>query len=375
MKTLIFTFVLSLALVVTSSFATVRTCSNNSLLPAQFSSLQSAVDASASGDSIYVMGSATSYGTVSIGKRVVIIGNGLNPYGVTKPKSVVDYVNIHSPSDGAADGLTLVGLTIVNDLRLGTTDGNTKSAYGVNGVAVSRCAINAINARSANTSTDPTTPYSDLIVLQSIIYGMVNQDNFNSISCSNTNFIGSTMLFGGFATGAYLYNNCNFLFTSNGSGLGYYYGTLSYTLIQNSVIVKSAQGNFNSCIFRNCITYQNINNNIASSGVVLDNCLINQDPKFVLVPGYGTGWFNSSPLSQIFDITYCNLGYQAGSPGLNAGLDGTNIGPSGGANSFNYLKQDAATLPRMVDVSILSGQTLPQTGGNISVRIKAKKQD
>src|SRR5712671_2247424 len=61
-------------------FATVRTVSNNPLTLAQYNTIQAAVNASVSGDTIYVQGSTTHYAGFTIqDKRLTIIGPGWSP--------------------------------------------------------------------------------------------------------------------------------------------------------------------------------------------------------------------------------------------------------------------------------------------------------
>src|SRR5258705_1145877 len=61
-------------------YATVRTVSNVPSTLAQYNTIQAAVDASASGDTIYVQGSPTHYaGFTILNKRLTIIGPGWSP--------------------------------------------------------------------------------------------------------------------------------------------------------------------------------------------------------------------------------------------------------------------------------------------------------
>jgi hypothetical protein len=55
------------------------TCSNDPATPAQYTSLQAAIDAANEGDTILVSGSITSYGIVELWKRVTVFGPGYNP--------------------------------------------------------------------------------------------------------------------------------------------------------------------------------------------------------------------------------------------------------------------------------------------------------
>jgi pectin methylesterase-like acyl-CoA thioesterase len=76
MKT--FTTLLILFCIVSlSAFATIRTVSNDPQNPAQFNTIQAAVNAAVVGDTIYVNASSTTYSeNVSVTKRLVLIGGG-----------------------------------------------------------------------------------------------------------------------------------------------------------------------------------------------------------------------------------------------------------------------------------------------------------
>jgi hypothetical protein len=74
-----FFLILSLSFCV-NVFATVRTVSNNPATLAQFTTIQAAINASGSGDTIYVHGSPTRYAGFTItDKRLTIIGPGFAP--------------------------------------------------------------------------------------------------------------------------------------------------------------------------------------------------------------------------------------------------------------------------------------------------------
>jgi hypothetical protein len=77
--------VMSLAVCV-NSFATIRTVSNNPNTLAQFNTIQAAIDASSSGDTVYVQGSPTQYSGFTIqDKRLTIIGPGWYPLQSFQP--------------------------------------------------------------------------------------------------------------------------------------------------------------------------------------------------------------------------------------------------------------------------------------------------
>jgi hypothetical protein len=93
------------------SQATVRTVNNYITNAAQFSSVQPAITASATNDTIYLHGSPVSYGNFTITKRLVIIGAGynltntINNYTTNVGSITVDTVTVNQ----ALSGLTLQG--------------------------------------------------------------------------------------------------------------------------------------------------------------------------------------------------------------------------------------------------------------------------
>ncbi|MFI5132877.1 MAG: hypothetical protein ACHQEB_01010, partial [Chitinophagales bacterium] len=68
------------SLVIVCANATIRTVSNTPSTLAQFNTIQAAVDASSSGDTVYVHGSPNQYASFAItNKQLVIIGPGWSP--------------------------------------------------------------------------------------------------------------------------------------------------------------------------------------------------------------------------------------------------------------------------------------------------------
>src|SRR5579864_1459109 len=73
--------------------AHVITVSNNAVNAGKYTNLQTAVNAASSGDTIYVSGSPTSYGAITISTpRLTLIGAGYNATGLQyNYSSIVDY--------------------------------------------------------------------------------------------------------------------------------------------------------------------------------------------------------------------------------------------------------------------------------------------
>ena len=113
-----FTFLLAFMLLATlTTKATVWTVSNDANQPAQWSSLQMACDSAYAGDTIYVQGTANSYGAIHVKRKLHLIGAGIKPtgnylYGYPTWISEIhlDTVNFISGSSGSIiEGFTFTG--------------------------------------------------------------------------------------------------------------------------------------------------------------------------------------------------------------------------------------------------------------------------
>lgn len=139
MKTI---FVFALMIVVSQAWATVRTVSNNPSTLGQFNTLQTAIDASADGDTVYVYGSPNTYaGFTVIDKRVTVIGPGWAPdKNLPHTANVSGAVIRNSPAGGSPDGTEFQGLIFVADVYLSR---NQVGGYiPVNNIRVIRCQLN-----------------------------------------------------------------------------------------------------------------------------------------------------------------------------------------------------------------------------------------
>src|SRR5690348_3604854 len=95
MKQYVLTSILALSLAL-NSFATVITVDNNANSPGQYSGLQTAINSAAPGDTLYVSGSVTSYGNVTINRRLTVIGTGYNPLKQMPLVSTVGTITLDS---------------------------------------------------------------------------------------------------------------------------------------------------------------------------------------------------------------------------------------------------------------------------------------
>ncbi len=108
------------AIVVLAAFngnAIIRTVSNVPSTLAQFNTIQAAVDASSSGDTVYVHGSPNNYAAFTItNKQLVIIGPGWSPDKNLPLTAIVLGITITGAASGNTEiqGLVISGSVVVN---------------------------------------------------------------------------------------------------------------------------------------------------------------------------------------------------------------------------------------------------------------------
>ena len=95
-------------IILTAAHATIRVVNNNNPSPGQYSDLQVAINAASAGDTIYVTGSPNLYsGIITISKKLIIIGSGHKPQ---KLNPLVSKCNQLSITDKLASGSQIIGL-------------------------------------------------------------------------------------------------------------------------------------------------------------------------------------------------------------------------------------------------------------------------
>ena len=336
---------ISTLLFITCSFfavgAKVRTVSNNPGSPGQYTSLQTAIDSSSAGDTIYVHGSAITYGSVTIKKRLTLIGTGNKP---NKTNTLVaEVINIQLDSVAGisgASGTRIVGfkLTFVAGYIGGTKNVDIRRNYFVAG------------------STKINITGSGWSLTNNIISaGNVNANNNANLIIQNNIFDNSFPLMSNQAT-VVINNN---IFT--GASTGFALNNIYNALIANNIFTGPSPraANVNNCQFNNNITYQTSADTIPFASNTGSGNLVAKNPLFTNVP---TNTFNYS-----YDYSL-----SAASPGKNAGTDGKDIGVYGGTMPFADLTGTPA-IPQIKSISILN-PVIP-AGDSLQVIIKAKKQN
>ncbi|MFN8208981.1 MAG: hypothetical protein U0T82_16475 [Bacteroidales bacterium] len=327
-----------LLLVMTSPdvFSTILTVSNNSAISAQYSSITAAINAANSGDTLYVHGSGTSYGDVTLRKRLVIIGPGYypaDPSGVPAQFGSF-YLDTLNGVSGAS-GSYFSGLTM--------NSFNSLSGYSgkiTNNITIKRCKIN--NSCYIGYSN---TEVHNWILSESLIY---------NVSYSTNNSLSSGILI----------NNCVMSYSSNvyrtifTNNVVYNVPNFSECNVSNCIFISSAGNNssvfstFDNNLFSSAINFTNANNTFAPA----NQATTNSDPQFA--GGTATGY-----------LTINDYHLQSGSAGHNAGTDGKDLGVYGGPG---IIWGGAPPVPTVYLYSLKPNYV--QSNGTLNITIGVKNQ-
>ncbi len=316
--------------------------------------LQTAINASSSGDIIHIVPSTVSNGNVTItDKSLTILGVGLNPQKGLGTRSLAGDITING---AASSGTRISGIhflrmlpalsattphTVANLLIENCEFNSVQMLSNGNAIAnliVRNCVINSHQGFSSGPQAFEIFTNSGVLITNNIIRG-------------NSNTAGTIH-----GDGLTIQNN---LFYGNGSG--YVFINLDNSIVQNNIFlrisgaagpVSSNSGNtfFNNLVFGSSDnTFTNGTNGNSSTGHII------ADPLVTNVPSTSGDWI----------YTY-NIALQTGSPAINAGLDGTNIGPTGGIIPFDT---EGTLLPLIESINM---PAIVTKGVDLQVNIKAK---
>lgn len=338
--------------------AVVRTVSNDPSNPAQFNTIQAAINASSHGDTIYVNGSQFVYADFQINKRLVIIGAGYNVPNQLNLATVVGSVNLFRDTGvNDASGSVVMGFSIT--CRIGMVGGSLP----VNNIRLTRNSLGGgcapaifIGGTSANWT-----------VYNNIVRGLSLEAGATNIIIQNNIFTGSVT--GGNQSSVIVDHN---IFQGNGSGLSNFrFGTIT-----NNIFVRTS-GN---CIDGN-VQFNTFNNNLSILSTVGPTAPTNS---FLGGPNSGAGNFITvDPLFENvanFDTYSATNNYRlrSTSPVRNAGTDGTDLGiyggsypfPSGGAAGSGYDTSPLPPIPQITALNVLNSSLQP--GAQLQVTVQGR---
>lgn len=340
-------------------FATVRTVSNNPGTTAQYTTIQAAVNACVSGDTIYVHGSPVQYtGFTITDKRLVVIGPGWSPMQNFMPYTAT--VGDLTINGSGSSNTEIQGLNIVSAVSI-------SSASHPDNLRIIR-----------NRLTTITIGYGSLTYSGYVIEGnwFINSGLNVAQSCFFTNFIirnnvfysnsAATSIFGFFNSVSVLVDHNLFYGPSNGS-TNVFGGNCRGLLITNNIFVRrnAAASNTNSVFHKNITYNAGVDNPWdAAYGNSGDDNFAGQDPQMVDQAAVNSG--SNSNLLLNFTI--------AAGPANNIGTDGKDLGLLFDATgSLNWTNSRMSRLPYVYSMNI-SNPSIP-AGGTLTVQVEARKNN
>lgn len=352
-------FFLSLSfLLCVNLFATVRTVSNSPGTIAQYTTIQNAVNASVSGDTIYVHGSPNQYtGFTITDKRLVVIGPGWSPMQSFMPDqaTVLDIsINGSGSSNTEIQGLNIVSAVSItsashpNNLRF-IRNRLTSITMGTGSVTYSGYVIEGNWFINSGLNVAQSCFFTNFIIRNNVFYGNSASTNvsgfFNSISVIFDHNLfygpssGSTNVFGG---------NCRGL------------------LLTNNIFVRrnAAANNTNSVFDKNITFNAGVDNPWdAAFGNSGSGNIAGQDPQMADQTAVNNGTNN---LLLNFTI--------AAGPANNIGTDGKDLGLLFDATgSLNWTNSRMGRLPFVYSMNI-TNPSIP-AGGTLTVQVEARKNN
>jgi len=362
------------------AFATVRTVSNDPTRPAQFTtttgggnaSFIAAENASSPGDTLYVYGSPFDYGTLTISKKLVVIGAGYGPNNQFGQPTRAGQINLFRDGSTDASGSVIMGflisggiactgtqaslnITISRNRITGYIQNYLSAAAPASGWTIYNNIIAQIwGSSNSRTSNSPT----NIIIANNIITNYIGYYNSNTVLIDHNIFLGSTNLF-----------------------------SLWNVIISNNIFVRSS-GN----LFGGEVVFCTFNNNISNQNTIGGAAQFNPANIFEatwLSTGGGSNsgggnlvgtnpLFVNVPNNDLYDITN-NYRLQSGSPGkapfstdlTDAGIYGGSFPfPSGGDPGSGFDTSPMPPIPQVISVNIQNATIAPN--GTLNVKVQGK---
>ena len=348
-----------------SSFATIRTVSNSpSTVIGQFSNIQAAVNASSSGDSVYVHGSPVNYSGFTItDKRLVIIGPGWSPDKAWAFTARVSTSMITGPLSARTEiqGVTFIGeifantnrpdsLRFIRNLFTGTVNinqhGITYRNYIFQGNFFSNIPVHA----------SPYNKYENCVFQNNVFYSNGSSSVNNLTHSESTVLFDHNLWYGPGGGSADLFGNPIFANT----------GPCQYLLFTNNIFVRrnaANHGAFNT--FNNNITFLCVNDSPWTVNDNIDNGenVSGQDPQMVDQSSVNGG--SNNPL--------LNFTISTG-PADGTGTDDEDMGLLyQTTGSLNWTNSRNSRLPRVYSMNIANSTV--QVNGTLTVNVEGRKSN
>lgn len=308
---------------------------------ADYTDLQDAIDNASEGDTIYVAGSFTPYGNISVNKQLTIFGDGYYITGDRKPTELGDVSFVNGSSQSHIAGV------LANSFQ--KTSGHTSDSLHISDSKAKYCLLQGGQYHKIN--------------------GNIFEGNHFSLSL-------------GYGANPNIYNAQNVTVENNIIYSRVVYSTYSSNLIQNNTFLKGGSnpdnlafgGSSGICKFSTLVNNIFYGTSSAQVQVGCTSCsasfnayyhhdgsaFVGDNPLFVNPSTLSTD--NISAYSADHDVHL-----QQGSPAIGAGQGGFDQGATGGADPFIY--GGFAPIPRVI--SLTSPTPYIEAGQTIQVNIEA----
>jgi hypothetical protein len=343
------------------TYATVRTVNNAPGTLAQYNTIQAAVDAAVSGDTIYIHGSNTPYANFSVtNKRLIYIGPGWAPLRNIDPFTAK--ISSITLSGSGCDNSEIQGLVITGVVTCGFNHPNNIRFYR-NQFLSAQVIINY-----------GTDNFSGFVFQgnwfdKAQIIGNQNSSYSNCIFQNNIFFhdVSYTANIYGLTNSQGVLFDHNLFYFGGQSGNGVVFaGDCRGLIISNNIFVRrDASANCTSSTFNNNITYNAGVNDpwTAAHGNIGANNVANQDPQMADQVAVNTG--TNNPLLNFTIAT--GLANNTGTDGKDMGLLFDPIG------TLNWSNSRMSRIPYIYSMVISNPTIAP--GGTLSVQVEARKNN
>lgn len=332
---------------VNAAFSTIRRVNNNSGVTGTnvYATFAAAYSAAVAGDTLLMEGSITSYGDVTLTKRLTIFGPG---YDLNQ--------NIETQASLLPATFGLVTFNVGSENSVISGCKITQVTVNANGVKVSRNFISNSNYQSPSVVLYTR---SNIIIEQNSIWGWIgNETGQNPQVMIRNNIVGAIRFSEAVTAGMILNNTIPYVFTYHYWGLTYSIDVYGCTIMNN--IVDGVNAGYGAIRFdatqNNTITYNLIMHPDPNNGVGSNNTFnVNMDLVF---------------LSRTNTTVDKNWTLKPGSPAIGAGQNESTCGMTGG--DFPYVLSGLPPIPH-----IYKFETTP--AGNdqnpLQVKVSVKSQN
>jgi hypothetical protein len=340
--------------------ATVRTVSNSPATLAQFNTINAAIAASSSGDTILVHGSPNQYGGFTISsKQLTIIGPGWNP---DKNLGFTAVVQGSAIVGTASSNTEIQGLVFVGNLDMFT-------APHPDNIKLIRNQFVGVRIHLHQSSTTYNGFLFEGNYFENAqVYGNTTGTTYTNFLFQNNWFTETGCCFSGNIEGfqnttGVLFNH-NLFSSNSGNQRDVFNGGARFINLTNNIFVRrNAATNLSNSTFTNNLTFNTSNNApwTANGNVNSGGNQENVDPQM-------TTSVAGNPPSAISDFTI------VAGPANNAGSDGKDLGLLYDATgSLNWANSRNSRLPRIFSMNITNPTV--SSGGTLTVEVNARKSN